>query len=73
MPIYQCQSYQIKNIKFQEADLTQAQIFKTSFNCVDLSQAKIDGLSIALEDIKGATISQVQVLDLMYLLGVKIK
>ena len=62
----------VKNIKFQEADLTQIQIFQTSLNGIDLSKCKIDGIAISIDDIKGAQINQVQALDLIYLLGVKI-
>ena len=52
--------------------MTQIQIFQTSLNGIDLSKCKIDGIAISIDDIKGATINQVQALDLIYLLGVKI-
>lgn len=49
------------------------QFFKTSLKGIDLSKSKIEGIGIALEDIKGAIIDQIQAMDLLYLLGVKIK
>ena len=54
-------------------DLTQAQFFKTSLRDIDLSNSLIDGIAISLEDIKGATISELQAVDLISLIGVKIK
>ena len=63
----------MKNVHFKKADLTQAQFFKTSLKDIDLSDANIDGIAISIEDIKGAIIDQMQALDLLYLIGVKIK
>lgn len=54
-------------------DLTQAQFFKTSLRDIDLSNSLIGGIAISLEDIKGATISELQAVDLISLIGVKIK
>lgn len=39
----------------------------------DLSDSIIEAIAISLEDIKGASINQLQAFDLFYLLGVKIK
>ena len=64
---------QTKNIYFNNVDLTQAQLFKTSLNKIDLSSCKIEGIAISIEDIKGATIEPFQAVDLMYLIGVKVK
>ena len=63
----------LKNIIYNKADLTQAQIFKTSLKDIDLSNSNIEGIAVSIEDIKGAIINQFQAIDLMYLLGVKIK
>ena len=63
----------IKNIYFDEADLSLTQIFKTSFKDIDLSNSTIEGISISLEDIKGAIIDSYQLNDLAFLLGVKIR
>ena len=40
---------------------------------IDLSNSNIEGIAVSIEDIKGAIINQFQAIDLMYLLGVKIK
>ena len=40
---------------------------------IDLSNSQIEGIAISLEDIKGAIIDQIQAIDLLYLIGVKIK
>ena len=62
-----------KNIILKEADLTRAQFFKTSLKAVDLSDSIIEGIAISIEDIKGAIINEFQSLDLIYLLGIKVK
>ena len=68
------QENKLKNVYFKNnTDLTQAQIFKTSFKNIDLSETIIDGIAISQEDIKGAVIESFQAIDLLYLLGVKIK
>ena len=40
---------------------------------VDLSTSIIVGIAISIEDIKGAIIDAYQGIDLLYLLGIKIK
>lgn len=67
------QENKIKNIYFDNVDLTQSKFFKTSLNGADLSSSKIEGIAISIEDIKGAIIDQFQAIDLLYLIGVKIK
>ena len=57
----------------KEVDLTQTQFFKTSLNGIDLSQSIIEGIAVSLEDIRGAIIDSFQAINLLYLLGVKIK
>ena len=51
----------------------QSQIFKTSLKNIDLSNSFIDGIVISIEDIKGAIINEYQAINLISLLGVKIK
>lgn len=63
----------LKNVFFDKADLIQAQIFKTSMKDIDLSNSFIDGITISLEDIKGAIINEYQAINLIGLIGVKIK
>jgi uncharacterized protein YjbI with pentapeptide repeats len=67
------QENKLKNIIFKQADLTQSQFFKTSLKNLDFSDSIIEGLAVGLEDIKGATINQFQAIDLVSLLGVKVK
>lgn len=67
------QETKIKNVYFENSDLTQANFFKTSLKGIDLSSCKIEGIVISIEDIKGAIIDQFQALDLLYLIGVKLK
>lgn len=67
------QETKMKQIYFETVDLTQAQFFKTSLNGVDLSSSKIEQIAVSIEDIKGAIIEQFQAVELLYLLGVKIK
>lgn len=67
------QETKIKNLSFENADLARAQFFKTSLKNVDLSSSKIEEIAIAIEDIKGAVIDQLQAMDLLYLIGVKVK
>ena len=40
---------------------------------IDLSSSKIEGIAVTIDDIKGAIIDQLQGMDLLYLIGVKIK
>ncbi len=50
-----------------------AQIFKTKLKDIDLSNSIIDGIVVSLDDIKGAIINEYQAIDLIGLIGVKIK
>ena len=67
------QENKLKNLYFQKADLTQAQFTKTSLKDIDLSTSIIVGIAISIEDIRGAMIDAYQAIDLLYLLGIKIK
>lgn len=67
------QENKIKNIYFDNTDLTQARFFHTSLKDIDLSNSKIEKIAISLEDIKGAIIEPFQAIDLLYLIGVKLK
>ena len=53
--------------------INQVQFFKTSLKGIDLSDSNIDGIAVSIENIKGAIINQFQAIDLLYLIGVKIK
>lgn len=67
------QENSLKNIYFEKADLTQTMITKTSLKNIDLSDSIIEEMAISIDDIRGATINQFQSVDLLYLIGVKIK
>lgn len=67
------QENKVKNLYFENADLTQARFFKTSLKDVDLSSSKIEKIAVLAEDIRGAVIDQFQAVDLLYLIGVKLK
>lgn len=67
------QENKLKNIIFKEADLTQAQFFKTSLNGIDFSDSIIEGIAVSIEDIKGTIINEFQAIDLISLIGVKVK
>ena len=67
------QETKMKKILFENSNLSQTQFFKTSLKNIDLSTCNIEGISVSLEDINGAVIEQFQVMDLIYLLGVKLK
>jgi len=40
---------------------------------IDLSNSIIEGIVVSLGEIKGAIISELQAVDLLFLIGVKIK
>ena len=63
----------LKNVKFDNIDFTEAQIFNTRLKDIDLSTCIIQGLSTTLVDIKGAIMNELQIMDLAYLLNIKIK
>lgn len=67
------QETKIKNIYFENVDLCRTQFYKTSLKDIDLSSCKIEEIAISIEDIKGAIIDQFQAIDLLYLIGVKLK
>lgn len=62
-----------KKLEIDNSDLTGANFFKTSLKDIDLSTNNISALVVGLDDIKGAKIDSMQALDLIGLLGVKIK
>lgn len=62
-----------KKLEIENSDLTGANFFRTSLKDIDLSSDNISALVVGLDDIKGAKIDSMQALDLIGLLGVKIK
>lgn len=59
--------------KFLNCDLMSSSFTHTSLKDVDLSSSQIGFLKIATKDLKGAIISPYQAIDLMGIIGVKIK
>ena len=67
------QENKLKNIILKKADLTRTQFFKTNLKGLDLSDSIIDGIIVSLEDIRGVMINEFQAVDLIGLIGVKVK
>lgn len=67
------QSSKFNKLLLESNDLRQAQMSGTKLKDIDISENNIDGLGIALEDMKGAIISPVQSLYLSRLAGLIIK
>ena len=61
------------NVEFIDCKFNGCVISSTSFNDIDLSSCSIDGIMIDLYSIKGATINDNQAIQLVSLLGVKVK
>ena len=66
------QENRLKNLILDKADFRETQFFKTKLKDIDFSDSNIEGISVNIDDIKGAKINQIQINDLIYLLGVKI-
>ena len=67
------QENKFKNVCFDNVNLVYTRFLKTSLKDIDLSSCQIEGISISVEDIKGAIINHLQAIDLLYLIGVKVK
>ena len=67
------QENKLKNVCFDNVNLVYTRFLKTSLKDIDLSSCQIEGISISVEDIKGAIINHLQAIDLLYLIGVKVK
>ena len=53
--------------------MSQTQFSNTHLTGIDLSSCDIEGIAVSLNDVKGLVITQMQALNLLYLLGIKIK
>ena len=62
---------QIKTGNFELPEISNNEV--STRRKIDFSDSKIEGIAVSLEDIKGAIINQFQAIDLLYLIGVKIK
>lgn len=63
----------LKNNIIENIDLSKSDILDTSLKDIDLSSSNISNIKIDLKSIKGAVINFEQSMDLIGLLGVKIK
>ncbi len=66
------QEDKFKKVTFYNIDLTQSQFLKTKLNNIDFSKCTISGIVTYIEDLKGAIINEMQAVELIGLLGVKI-
>ena len=58
----------VENVLFKETNLKNSYFQETK-----IKNLYFEGIAISPEDIKGAVVDQLQAMDLMYLLGVKVK
>lgn len=63
----------LKNMVIEDVNLSRSDIINTKLKDIDLSSNNIDGIKVDLNNIKGAIINFQQSIDLIELLGVKIK
>lgn len=61
------------NVVFKECSLIRAEMSKTKLFETDFRTSNISGMNISIESLKGAIISNIQLVDLSWLLGAKIK
>ena len=66
-------SCNLKNIIIEDVNFSNSEFINTSFKDIDLSSCNIDGIKTDLSSIKGVIINFHQLIDLIGLLGVKIK
>jgi uncharacterized protein YjbI with pentapeptide repeats len=64
---------EVKELQLEEVDFTKTTFYETPLKSIDLSQTTLYELKTDLRSIKGAIISEYQAVDLVHLLGVKIK
>ena len=62
-----------KDIALNECNLNLCNLSNTSLNKIDLSTCIIDGITIYEKDLKGVILTQLQALEFLKILGIKIK
>jgi uncharacterized protein YjbI with pentapeptide repeats len=67
------QSVELLKVKFDESDMKQIQMSGTKLKDIDLSTCDIEGIGIRIEELYGAIVSNIQVIDFAKLLGLVIK
>ncbi len=63
----------IKGLLLEKCDFTKASFFHTALKGVDFTQCELQGISVAIEDLKGIIVNQYQAAQLAKLLDVCIK
>ena len=63
----------MKNVIIDNIDFSKSEIINTPLNNIDLSTSKIDSIKTDLKSIKGMIVDYHQSMDLIGLLGIKIK
>lgn len=63
----------IKQLVLDDVSLIDSEVYQTAFHGVDLSTSHIEGMSMDLQNIKGATINPEQAVLLCPLIGVHVK
>jgi uncharacterized protein YjbI with pentapeptide repeats len=67
------QECEMKNTYISKSDFINTQFFRTKLNKIDFSDSNIEGIVVAMEDVKGMIVSEFQALELSKLLGINIK
>jgi len=63
----------IKDLELNNVNLSNSEIIKSSLKDIDLSKTKIDNIKIDIDSLKGSIIDKFQSIDLIGVLGVKVK
>ena len=67
---------QFTNVEFEHCNLVEAEFHRTSLKGIDLTSSEIAGIrigSIPGGELKGATVTSLQALDIARMLGITIK
>ena len=64
---------EIKNLEFNNVNISNSEIIKSSLKDIDLSTCKMENLTSDIESIRGVIIDRFQSIDLIGMLGVKVK
>ena len=67
------QECNLKETAFENCKLVLSNLFKTNLNKIDFRDNNINGITVRIEDLKGAIVSEYQALELSRLIGIIIK
>ena len=74
--IRDCKGDYVTNVEFEHCNLVEAEFHRTSLKGIDLTSSEIAGIrigSIPGGELKGATVTSLQALDIARILGITIK